>query len=485
MSTRCRWLAWGMGVAIMAMAAPAPAAEASLLSLSPCRLPGVAAQARCGVLLRPLDPEQPDGVQVSVQVAVLPALAQHPRPDPVVFFAGGPGQSAIDLAPQIETLMGQVLNRRDVILIEQRGTGRSAPLYCDDAPQTPSRPLAQALALWSDLPALRRCRDRLQTLPYGDLRQFTTAVAVTDVQAVRQALGLGPVNLVGVSYGTRMALEFLRRYPEAVRRAVLDGVAPPDMALMRSMSADGQAALDAVFDACERDAACTSRWPRLRAQWTQLVASLPRAVTVVHPVTGQTETLTMTRELLLSLVRSPLYVPALASGLPAALAQAVQGRFEALVTLAGAVSASTGARPALADGMHFSVVCAEDWSRVGQTPDRPTGVFGEAMEAGYARACAEWPRATVPPAFYSVPSTPVPTLLLSGGRDPVTPPRHAARVAHALGPQAVHVVVPQAGHGVLSLGCVNDALKRFLDTVDAAQALREVPPVAAPVKEQP
>ncbi|MCA0177489.1 MAG: alpha/beta hydrolase [Proteobacteria bacterium] len=457
-----RWIA-------AALALAAGAAGADTLTLTSCNLPGVALAARCGVLARPLDPSQPKGLQIDLHVAVLPAVARNKAPDPVLVFAGGPGQSAIDLAPAIQRLLARFGSRRDIVLIDQRGTGRSAPLRCDSPPfDTPLKDHGDA-ALEANL---ARCRTELQQLPWGDLRQYTTPIASADVEAMRLALGLGPVNLVGVSYGTRAALDYMRLYPGSVRRAVLDGVAPPDMVLPLSFSADAQSALDALLAYCAQDAACTRHYPNLRTDWQALLARLPQEVGAINPGSGASERFTLTRETATGLVRTALYSPVLASALPLAITRAAQGELTALVGLAAGMGGPRGLQLAL--GMHFSVVCAEDLPRLGSTADRAAPDFGQATLAQYRRVCADWPRGTVPAAFYSLPRTTVPTLLLSGAIDPATPPRHGARVAQALGPQAVHVVAPNTGHGVMQLACIRDAVYRFVNEPDAAKALASV-----------
>jgi len=302
------------------------------------------------------------------------------------------------------------------------------------------------------------------------LRQFTTTQAVEDADAVRVALEADNVNLIGGSYGTRVVLEYMRQRPQTVRRSVIDGVAPPDIALPASFSTDNQAALDATLAACEAEPRCKARYPTLRAEWTALLASLPHAASVTHPVTGAIERVTFTRDTVLNLVRSPLYVPALAAALPMAISEAARGRFEPLVGLA---SVSSGDRRAgLAEGMHFSVVCAEDWPRVAQSKDTPGGDFSDAFAQVYGKVCADWPRGNVAKAFYELRPASSATLLLSGGADPVTPPRHAERVAKVMGSRAVHVVVPQAGHGVMPLSCMRDVVFKFINAVNDAEALK-------------
>jgi pimeloyl-ACP methyl ester carboxylesterase len=454
------------GAALLLAAGPSAAADRPAF-LKPCRLPGVEHEALCGSVRRPLDPGSPAGTQIDVHVAVLPALARRRLPDPVFVFAGGPGQSAIDLAGPMARLLSRTLNRRDVVLVDQRGTGRSAPLHC--AAPAPGAPLAEVLEPQRQAERLQRCREALQRLPHGDLRQFTTSIAVQDVEAVRQALGVGPVNLLAASYGTRAALEFMRQFPGSVRRAVLDGVAPPDMALPASASADSQAALDAVLAQCEADPGCRARHPALGARWRDWLATLPREVSLAHPATGRPETLRLSREAVLSLARMPLYAPALTAALPDALAEALEGHVAPLAALASSLGGTSPRRgvPALAEGMHFSVVCSEDMpllEAASEAASPPVGAdFGDAPAGVYRRACADWPRGIVPQGFRTVGAARAPVLLLSGGRDPATPPRHAARVAEALGPQARHVVAPNAGHGLLAIPCTRDLLQRFLD----------------------
>ena len=467
LSYRAAWVA--SLAAACALSAPAVLAAApTATGPTACRLRGVEHEALCGSVVRPLDPQQPQGVQIAVHYAVLPALARNKRPDPVFFFAGGPGQSAIEIAPQVATMLARFGNRRDIVLVDQRGTGRSAPLLCDA--DDPALPLAELFSLQRQRERIAQCLLKLKALPHGDLRFFTTTLAMQDAEAVRAALGAERINAVGGSYGTRAVLEYQRQFPARVRRSVIDGVAPPDMVLPTSFSTDSQAALDALFAACEAEVACNRHEPQLRERWRALLASLPRNVELRHPLTDRSERLALTRDVLLGLVRGPLYAPALGAALPAAIGQATRGRFEALAGLAQALGGRRG--PQLAAGMHFSVVCAEDFPRVDRSADQPGRDFGDSFASLYRDVCAGWPRGDVPAAFYALPPAPAATLVLSGGLDPVTPPRHGERAAQALGAKARHVVVANAGHGVMALGCMRDVLFRFVDAASDDEALK-------------
>lgn len=459
-----------------------PTAQAADAPPAACREPGLPHEVRCGSVSRPLDPARPEGVQIQVHYVVVPALARHRLPDPVVLLAGGPGQSAIALAPQVMPLFSRLNQRRDVVFVDQRGTGRSAPLDCE-------APVFQSLEAAADAAhqraELRACRERLQALPHGDLRQYTTTIAMADLDAVRRALGVAQMNLVGVSYGTRAALEYLRQFPQAVRRTLLDGVAPPDMVLPESASADAQAVFDALFAACAPgiDESCARRHPRLREDWERLLASLPREVQARHPLTGRDERFLLDRDALLQGLRGPLYAPAVAAALPQAIADAAQGRFGGLLGLA---SLGVPRGPAaLAVGQHLSVICSEDLPRAPAPPETPGRDFGEQMRRQYREACADWPRGRVPAAFYEIPSAPSPVLLMAGTLDPVTPPRHAEHAAQALGSKARLRVVPNAGHGLLMLPCMREVLWGFVTAETEAGALAVDADCAAGVPRPP
>ncbi len=474
--TGARWFA---AIALLAtLWAPALRAQSDDAT-APCRVPGLANEVRCGVVRRPLDAARPTGPQLDIHFMVVPAVARRRLPDPVFLLAGGPGQSAIALAPAVLPLFARLNNRRDIVFVDQRGTGRSAPLACNDRRHAP---LAEPAGLDAQLAQLQQCLTRLSTaVPLtsaDDLRYFTTTIAMQDLDAVRARLGAERINLVGASYGTRAALEYARQFPDRLRRSVLDGVAPPDMVLPVSGGFDTQVAFDAMLTDCERSAACQRAHPRLRADWRALLASLPKPVSAIHPLTGQRETFSLDADRVLGAVRGPLYAPSLAAGLPRAIGEAAQGRYEALLGLADALASRRGGTVAM--GMHFSVLCAEDGPRlVRDTPAEAPGARSISLTAPfidhaaqlYQRACAFWPRGMVPESFYDIPVASTAVLLLSGGLDPATPPRHADRVARALGPKARQLTVANAGHGLMGIGCVREVMFRFIDAADDATAL--------------
>ena len=449
---------------------PAAAAEVAA-TLADCHVAGIRNGVLCGSVQRPLDPAHAERGTIEIRYVVVPAMARRKLADPVFFLAGGPGQSAVALAGQVMSLFLRLNNRRDIVFVDQRGTGGSAPLTCKDDPNAES--LADQAVPERQLRLVTECKAALLKLPYlkaeSDLGFFTTTIAVQDLDAVRRQLGAERIDLVGGSYGTRVALEVLRQFPATVRRAVIDGVAPADMALPASFSTDNQASFDRLVEACAADPGCAKAHPDLHARFAALLQALPREVKATHPLTGREETFLLTRELVLGAVRGALYSPTLAAALPEALDSAARGDYAGLVGLGATQLARKSSR--LATGMHLSVVCAEDMPRLAASGDKPGADFGTVFGALYEKLCAVWPRGSVPPAFYTLPKSGSPVLVLSGGIDPVTPPRHGERVAHALGPMARHIVVANAGHGVMAIGCMRDVVFRFIDAAADADAL--------------
>ncbi len=423
--------------------------------LEACRIPGVEREVRCGAVRVPEDPDSPSSRPIDVRFAVVPAVARNKQPDPIFVFAGGPGQAATKVARQVMPVLAELNARRDIVLIDQRGTGRSNALACD----VDEGSLASALEPEQQLARLEPC---LKGLP-ADLRQYATWIAVRDFEAIRTQLGAEKVNLWGASYGTRAALEYMRQYPDRVRTAVLDGVAPPDMALPVSFALDAEAALKSLADLCARDERCRTRYPDFDQRVSALLKRAESGIDIriPHPLTGATETFRLDRKMLASLLRAPLYVPQLSSVLPYALAEAGRGDFTALVALSAAISG--GVSENFSVGMHFAVICAEDVPRMETASTSQVGAvrFGSAFADLYRQTCRLVPSRAVPPEFYSVPASKVPVLIFSGGLDPATPPRHGESVARRLG-NAKHVVAPNLGHGISAQGCAPMLVSRFV-----------------------
>ncbi len=440
--------------AMAALAACRPDSSLDGEALEPCRITGFEREARCGSVSMPENPDDAAGRKIDVHFVIVPAVARNKRPDPLFVLAGGPGQAASRVVGQVMPIFGELNARRDIVFVDQRGTGRSNPLDCPERDDS----LAATLDPTQQLESLRRCLRALQ----ADTRQYATWIAVRDLDAVRSRLGVDTVNLWGASYGTRVALEYLRQYPQRVRTAVLDGVAPPDMSLPTAFSVDADAALKALATQCRAEVRCAARFPDFETRVDALLARADAGfgTTVRHPLTGQSEALFVDRRLLASLLRVPLYVPTLGAVMPYAVAAATDGDFSPLVALTAAVSGRVNEN--FFPGMHFAVICAEDVPRLAATrPAAAATRFGTGFADLYAEVCTSVATRPVPSDFYAIPRTPVPVLVLSGGMDPATPPRHGAAVAERLG-NARHVVAPHLGHGLTAQACAPRLITRFI-----------------------
>ncbi len=432
------------------------------LKLERCRLEGVAAQARCGTWEVWEDREAKSGRRLSLHVAVLPALAARPAPDPLFILAGGPGQSASSVARVLAPALERIRRKRDIVFVDQRGTGESAPLHCELEPAKAS--LNERLRAELDEEAVRRCVAELSKS--HDLRHYGTNVAMDDLDEVRAALGYERINLWGGSYGTRAGLVYLRKHPERVRSAILDGVAPMALVLPKDVAADADRALKLLFENCESSGPCREAWPRLGARFEALLTKLgetPARVEAPHPVTGEPERVEITREAFTRILRALLYQPEATSLVPLTIDRASKGDFRPF--LAQSELVSSGFSKDLAVGMFLSVVCTEDAPFLDEREVRKAaeGTFvGATFAVDIIRSCALWPRGSIPEGFREPVVSDKPVLLLSGELDPVTPPRWGEEAARHL-PNSKHLVLPATGHGTLGSACVRRTMEKFLE----------------------
>jgi pimeloyl-ACP methyl ester carboxylesterase len=446
-----------------------------------CRLKGIEIAVRCTTVTVPEDRAHPEGRQIALHVAVVPALARRPEPDAIFVLAGGPGQSATDVAGLVFPLFSKPNREHDLVFVDQRGTGDSHLLSCQ--PETARVGLADAFDA-DDLDArIGRCAARL--MKDADLTKYTTSIAMRDLDAVRTRLGYTQIDLWGGSYGTRAALEYARQFPDHVRTMTLDGVAPASQKLPLSFGVDTYATLVGLLADCEADVRCSTRYPALRRDADALVARLATTgadIDVVGPLDGKRVHLRLTPIALAQLLRTPLYASITASIVPAAITAAAHGDFDAFAALLQMVGGSTEQHLAL--GMHLSVVCAEDVAAITaderarakaevakSVVDGRPNPFAELYLGQYDRYCHDWPRGYADAGYFEPltgkPGANIPTLMLSGGIDPATPPVHAEEVARTL-TRVKHLVARNIGHGVSLQGCAPDLFARFIKGADPA-----------------
>jgi pimeloyl-ACP methyl ester carboxylesterase len=472
-------------LACCARADSAAVRRVGALALEPCTLaapnsPGTVA-AFCGRLPVAEDRAAPAGRRIELAVALVPSRARRPLPDPVFMLAGGPGQSALEAFPSAAAAFRDVLRDRNVVLVDQRGTGGSHRLACP-APDASSG--ADALG---DPAAARKFAEACLAGLDADPRFYTTSDAVLDLEAVREAIGAAQVNLVGVSYGTRVALEYLRRHPQRTRSVVLDGIVPPGLALGADHARNLERALDAHFAICEADPTCRKLYGSPRARLAALLEELrraPRTVRFRDPLSDAGREELLTPDAVAGVVRLYAYVPQLAAMLPRSLAEATAGRPEVLMAQAAMIQDLVGEQ--ITFGMQLSVICAEDADRLRVDPADADTLLGTAFVASVLAQCEVWPRGSRPADFNDPVQSDRPVLLLSGELDPVTPPRYGEAVVRHL-PNGRHLVAPGQGHNVFGNGCAPQLMGRFIAAADAQaldasclQQLAPPPPFVGP-----
>jgi pimeloyl-ACP methyl ester carboxylesterase len=434
-----------------------------------CHLRGAEDALRCVTVPVTLDYARPGGSSLPLHVTVAPAFREASRPDPVFVLAGGPGEAGSDVLPLLATAFKRVRATRDIVFIDQRGTGLSGKLDCPLPPGAEHMDEAQAEAF------VKECIAKSKA-PFS---AYTTEAAARDLEQVRRALGYGKVNVWGGSYGTRLGQAYARAFPGSVRTLVLDAVAAPDQVIPAG-GRDAQAALDKLFDQCARDAGCNKAYPALRREFAALadkVAAGGVKVAMADPRTAQPTQVTVTSARFLSTVHNMLYAPASARRLPFLVHGASQGHWEPFVAQLN-LGTDFSADGPIAMLLHLAVVCAEDVPRM--TPQLMASDAGLLTRPLIERIPAMCQSMRVPAVAYREPATiAAPALLLSGALDPVTPPHRAAAAARHMA-HAQQVVVANAGHGVSQLGCAPRLLRDFLDRPDKRLDTRCLDEIPAP-----
>jgi pimeloyl-ACP methyl ester carboxylesterase len=457
----CWW--WCVGLLLAGFATTSSAQpESSVIDLQFCelRVPGtvLTASARCGTLEVPENPADPEGRQIALHIAVAQATGADAAPDPVFFFAGGPGQAAGDTWPMIRATFRQIRKTRDIVLIDQRGTGRSNALRCDVAE-----------AAFEDEVPLSLVRSHTETCLAGltgDPRFYTSTIAMTDIDRAREALGYEQINVVGGSYGSRTAQLYTRMYPDRVRTMTIDSVVPMDLPLGAEHSGNLDHSIRTVFSACRADARCDALFGADLDQLWDVIDALRESdarTGIVDPVTGEAVDTPLSADAVVLALRMLSYSSDTQALLPLLVSEAVRHNdFSRLTQQAMMVAADLGEM--ISSGMELSVMCAEDYPRFADyepvVSARDT-LMGEAFLERVIAACEVWPQGEVPADFGEPLTLDTPTLLLSGARDPVTPPRYADAVALGL-MNSRHLIANGQGHSVMGIPCLRDAMTEFI-----------------------
>jgi pimeloyl-ACP methyl ester carboxylesterase len=426
-------------------AAPPVVPGANSLSLKPCTVSSFAA--RCGTLTVPEDRLTGKGRTIPVRVVVIPAAGRDRAPDPVVYFAGGPGGSTVDLIPSEMPDLVNLNAQRDIVFIEQRGTGKANPLTCPA--------FTAALA---DKAALRASVTSCLAHLNGDLRFYTTAMYTDDVAQVLTDLHYVKANLMGISYGVSVEQVFALRHPGMVRTMTFQSGTPLSVPVFERQPASTQAALDYVFARCDSQPACHRAFPHLAADWTALWSSLGKAPwTVPAAQSPAKKAMRMDQGDVQSAIYQLLYtgneapIPVVVHTLGAA-----RNKTAAMIAVASA-AARAGLTPAAGGSAEpmllYETECAEPWAS--ERPAALTGRDSFAYQADYegaawfAYVCSLIPRSAAAVGSEQLTVSAVPVLAFNGAGDPIDPPANMAG-ARAIWPDSLDITLPGQGHDVNS-----------------------------------
>jgi pimeloyl-ACP methyl ester carboxylesterase len=419
--------------------------------------------AQCATLQVLENPANPGGRKIGLKIAWVPADKDDAaEPDPVFMLAGGPGQSALESYPQTANAFADTRKKRHILLVDQRGTGQSNALSCKEPADETELPTPQAASDYT-----QRCLATLSRR--ADPRFYTTSEAIQDLETVRKAIGAEKINLVGISYGTRVAQQYAAKYPASTRTIVLDSVAPNSLVLGNEFSRNLEDALDLQFALCAKTPACQQRMGNPREKLRALMAKLesdPPLVTYRDGMTGESKQDKLTPALVAGLVRMYAYMPLASSLLPLQLNEAANGRYDALMALSKMLGDQMS--ESITMGMQLSVICSEDGSELKSNPADEDNLLGNDLADYLVAQCAVWPKGARPAGFRAPLKTAVPALLLSGEFDPVTPPRYGEAVVKSL-PNGRHLVLRGQGHNVIGVGCMPRLMAQFIDSADAKQ----------------
>jgi pimeloyl-ACP methyl ester carboxylesterase len=405
--------------------------------------------AECAHLSVPEDPRYPDGRRISLRIAVIPATKQ-PSDGALFYLEGGPGGAATDAAVSVNELFAKVSATRDIVLVDQRGTGGSHPLLCPQEHVRATDSVAVA-------DYVRRCFARLRS----DARLYTTAVAMDDLETVRRTLGYGRIDVYGGSYGATAAQIFVRRHDESVRTMILDGASLLSVPLNELSARSAERALRIQLARCTAYATCRRLYPRTRAELSAVLARPPHRIRMPYgtSIVLDPDAVSITINLLSrtpdGVARIPFVVHAAARGNDVPLAE----------EYADHVGRQLGALSRLA--MFWVIQCSEPWARydVAATARAGAGSYFEHAALGRARlfrrACAGVPKGLVPADSGIAPHTRVPVLLLAGGADPQDPPENLGGWRRAF-PNGRLVVAQGIGHGAIEHGCLRLVTAEFV-----------------------
>lgn len=404
------------------------------------------------------------GRKISLNIVVIPSLAERPEPDPIFDFDGGPGLPSTNAA-EYYAKYAPFRNTRDIVLVDFRGTGKSNPLHCELVADRSS--LQSFLAEMYPPDLVTRCRSELEKI--SDLAQYTTESAAADIEEVRAWLGYEKINIIAVSYGGRAAYVYARRHPERVRSILMMGPASIDTKMPMYHAPLAERTFKRLCQDCLADSACNVTFPDIEMKLRAVVERLravPAVVSYAHPELSQAQQVSVSPETFVEFLRSMLYSNWSRRRIPYIVQQAYDGNF--IPFLDAAIPEKLNSEPVLAEGMYLSVTGAEDAPFIdpGEAIELSAGtLLGTYRIDQQRRAAALWPRGDLPTDYFDEVLLDVPVLVIQGENDPVIPPGQAVRRFQ----NGREIIVPNMAHVPEDSECLLSLLESFLNDPDPAK----------------
>ena len=421
-------------------------------------------EVECGCMTVPEDRSQPDGNQVKIQFAIFKSTPSNPEPDPIVYLAGGPGEHALEaVSLTFDQRFAPLTANRDLIVFDQRGTGYSEPaLNCPELIELSYEVLDQDLGneevLELENEATRACYERLieQNI---NLSLYNSVESAADLNDLRLALGFDEWNLFGVSYGTRLALTAMRDYPDGIRSVILNSTVPLQADLYSEVPASFDRALNVLFDSCADNPVADNAYPDLETVFFDSIDKLnntPAMFTAIHPLSGESYDVLMSGDDFFDFIISTLYTTDVIPLVPKVIFDANNGKYDTLALLVGSNLLNM---ELVSTGMHLSVQCSEELPFSSQEeiiaslekyPDIREYLEDSLGESTFA-VCEYWTGTTPDPIENEAVYSDIPTLIMSGEFDPVTPPAWGKLASETL-QNSWFLEFPGLGHDVVVSG---------------------------------
>jgi len=423
-----------------------------------CKPAGALDSVYCGSFAVFENHKTKQGRKINLNIVVIPSFSTSAKKSPVFYFDGGPGIGATKNVDFFSSKENPYRQYHDIVLVDIRGTGGSNPLHCLSLQY--KRNIQEHFEEMYPAEAVKSCFDSLSAL--ADLSQYTTTNIATDIEEVRQWLGYGKIIPFGLSYGTRLAQEYIRRFPASVETAVLWSPTSTGSRMPLYHARFAQATLNKLIEDCKTDPLCNNAYPHLEKDFRSLRRRMKNKAIIIK--TSDSVTLALPWHAFQSKIRTQMYEPLKLRQLPFIITEASKGKWQPFVDLYPKESVFDIFS---ADGLYLSITCAEDVPFISKKEAKrltKKTFMGDYRVAQQKRACANWIRGEIPADFLEPVRSDIPVLILAGEWDPVTPVSVAKEIQLYL-PNSQLIVIPHMSHGMWGLSneqCLDEMILEFI-----------------------